>query len=192
MCQLWVNLPKKHKMVKPGYQAITKDKIPQVTLPLGAASPEEVLGTARIIAGQLGETKGAASTYSPVQMWDINLPHAGAEVDLPFPADHNCIVFVRRGSVEVLSGSDNGNEETTGGKADKLKTSTLGPQDVALLRLDGSDMLRLRVVAPDSSVLILGGEPILEPIAAQGPFVMNTQDEIRQAIRDFSAGKMGR
>jgi hypothetical protein len=174
-------------MAKPGYQAITKEKIPQVTLPLkqlGAAesaSPEEALGSARIIAGQLGETKGAATTYSPVQMWDISLPHAGSEVDLPFPADHNCIVFVRRGSVQVLSGN-----------ADNLKASSLGPQDVALLRLDGSDMLRLRVVAPDSSVLILGGEPIGEPIAAKGPFVMNTQDEIRQAIRDFSAGKMGR
>ena len=145
-----------------------------------------VLGTARIVAGQLGNTTGAASTFSPVQMWDVSLPHAGAEVDLPFDPTHNCIVFVRRGSVEVLSGQDDDDNKN------KLRASALGPQDVALMRLDGSDVLKLRVVEPDSSVLILGGEPIDEPIAAQGPFVMNTHEEIGQAIRDYQMGKMGR
>lgn len=185
MCQLWVNLPKKHKMTKPRYQPILKEDIPEVPLPLGVDTSSEnaVLGKARIIAGELGETKGAASTFSPVQMWDVQLPHVGSEIDLPFPAHHNCIVFVRRGSVEVVSGDESDK---------KFKTSTLGPQDVALMRLDGSDILRLRVVQSDSALLILGGEPLDEPIAAQGPFVMNTQDEIRQAMRDFREGKMGR
>lgn len=176
MCQLWVNLPKKHKMTKPGYQAIAKDKIPSVNLPLGSEG-SDTLGTARLIAGELGAVKGAAKTFSPVQMWDVSLPHVGSEVDIPFPSDHNCIVFVRRGGVEVVTDT---------------KNTPLGPQDVALMRLDGNGTLRLRVAAPDSSVMILGGEPLNEPIAAQGPFVMNTQDEIHMAISDYRMGKMGR
>ena len=179
MCQLWVNLPRKYKMTKPAYQGISSENIPVVNLPLDAKG-DDVVGTARLIAGELGKSKGAAKTFSPVQMWDVNLPHAGSEVDLPFPSDHNCIVFVRRGSIEVFSGQDG-----------MLKASSLGPQDVALMHLDGSDTIRLRVSEPDSSVMILGGEPINEPIAAQGPFVMNTYDEIHEAISDYRMGKMG-
>jgi redox-sensitive bicupin YhaK (pirin superfamily) len=175
MCQLWVNLPKKHKMTKARYQPILNAKIPSINLPLGG---ETVDATARIIAGELGETEGAAKTFSPVQMWDVSLPNAGSEVDIPFPADHTCIVFVRRGSVQVLSGEDG-----------QGKTSTLGPQDVAVMRTDGSSVLRLRVVQSDSSVLIMGGEPLNEPIAARGPFVMNTQSEIQQANADYRSGK---
>lgn len=175
MCQLWVNLPKKHKMVKPRYQAIGKDKIPIVPLPIGVdvdnnQEDDVVLGQARIIAGELGNTTGAANTFSPVQMWDVNLPHAGSQVDLPFPAEHNCIVFCRRGSVEVLSGG-NDDDSDDAKQDDNYQTNTLGPQDVALMRLDGASVLRLRVVEPDSSVLILGGEPLNEPIAAQGRFL---------------------
>ena len=188
MCQLWVNLPKKHKMVKPNYQPILKSQIPEVSLPLGAPSADNdgentVVGKARIIAGELGDAKGAAKTFSPVQMWDVQLPHAGAEVDLPFPENHNCIVFVRRGSVDVLSGNST---------EPKLKSSPLGAQDVALMRLDGSNTLRLRVKEPDTQIMILGGEPINEPIAAQGPFVMNRPEEIRQAILDYQMGRMGK
>ena len=181
MCQLWVNLPKKHKMAKPGYQGIKSGKIPVVNLPLNAEEGSEPLGTARIIAGEIGATKGAAKTFSPVQMWDVSLPNAGAEVEFPFAEDHTCIVFVRRGSVEVLSG-----------EGDDLKASKLGPQDVALMRTDGSSLLKIRVVDPDSSIMIMGGEPLNEPIAARGPFVMNTQDQLRQAMIDYSNGKMGR
>ncbi len=179
MCQLWVNLPKKHKMTKPRYQAITKDKIPSVDLPLGPREEGvESLGTVRLIAGELDNVKGAAMTFSPVEMWDVILPHAGAEVDIPFPADHNCIVFVRRGKVEILSGDEG-----------KGKKSVLGPQDVAVMHLDGSDVLRIRVQEADTSLLVMGGEPLNEPIAAQGPFVMNTQDELRQAMVDYRNGR---
>ena len=176
MCQLWVNLPKKYKMTKPRYQPIASSKIPVITLPLNS-DDEEPLGTARIITGEIGDISGAAKTFTPVQMWDVDLPHAGAEVELPYPADHNCIVFVRRGSIEVLSDE---------------KSKALGPQDVAVMRNDGGDTLKLRVVKPDSSVLIMGGEPIDEPIAAQGPFVMNSNAEISQAISDYRSGNMGR
>ena len=200
MCQLWVNLPKKYKMTKPGYQEILKEDIPTVDLPLTSnndAESNEPLGTARIIAGELGDTKGAASTFSPVQMWDVNLFEKGTEVDIPFPADHNCMVFVRRGAVQVVSGESNsqgtnGADDDNSNNKQKVKKSDLGPQDVALLRIDGSETVRLRVMEPDSSVMILGGEPLNEQIAAQGPFVMNTKDEIHQAISDYRLGKMGR
>ena len=181
MCQLWVNLPKKDKMTKPRYQGILNEKIPVVNLPLNLEDGTEPIGTARIIAGSLGDSKGAAKTFSPVELWDISLPHAGSEVDLPFSKDHTCIVFVRRGSVDVLSG-----------EGEELKASKLGPQDVALMQTDGSDFLKLRVIEPDSSVLIMGGEPLDEPIAARGPFVMNTQEQLNQAMIDFRNGKMGR
>jgi quercetin 2,3-dioxygenase len=165
-------------MTKPQYQPILNKDIPVVALPLGS----EPLGSARIIAGSLDATKGAAKTFSPVQLWDVSLPHAGSEIDLPFPAEHNCIVFVRRGSVTVLSGSPAGGD---------LKRTELGPQDVALMQMDGSDTLRIQVKQADSSVLVLGGKPLNEPVVAQGPFVMNTREEIQQAVSDYRMGKMG-
>lgn len=186
MCQLWVNLPKKDKMTKPSYQGITKEQIPVVNLPLNNNNGEgsSTLGTARIIAGELEEQKGAAKTFSPVQMWDVNLPVKGSVVDLPFHPEYTCIVFVRKGSVEVLSGEGN--------NVDNLKVSKLGPQDVALLRKDGSDQVKLRVLESDSAVLIMGGEPLNEPIAARGPFVMNTQEQLSQAMIDYQRGKFGK
>lgn len=178
MCQLWVNLPKNHKMTKPRYQAIPKDRIPIVELPLNRDEGTDPLATVRVIAGLIDEVKGAAQTFSPVQMWDVIMPHAGAEIDIPFPAEHNCIVFVRRGSIHVMSGEDG-----------KGKISKLGPQDVALMHRDGSDYLRVRVQESDTSLLVLGGEPLNEPIAAQGPFVMNTHKELQQAMMDFQSGR---
>lgn len=182
MAQLWVNLKKDRKMIKPRYQGIESEKIPVINLPLGVEEEAEVEGQARIIAGSLGDAKGTAKTYSPVELWDVNLPHAGSEIDFPFAADHNCIVFVRRGSVEILSGMD----------GEDLKASRLGAQDLAVLRTDGSDVVKIRVVEPDSSVMIMGGEPLNEPIAHRGPFVMNTQKQLDQAMMDYRNGKMGR
>jgi redox-sensitive bicupin YhaK (pirin superfamily) len=186
MCQLWVNLPKKHKMTKPRYQPILKDQIPTVELPLKkttestneekkdeTTSPSP-LAKVRLIAGGeevFGEDgfKGPAKTFSPVQMWDVILPKKGSQVDIPYPADQNCIVFVRRGSVKILSGDDD--EQST----NKQKSNKLGPQDVAVMHVDGSDMLRVYVDADDTSLLVMGGMPLTgEPIAAQGPFVRKT------------------
>lgn len=183
MCQLWVNLPKKHKMTKPRYQPILNEQIPTVKLPLKSPSEEDSeekkdessadsspLAKVRLIAGGEGvfrtepSVKGPAKTFSPVQMWDVILPKSGTQVDIPYPSDQNCIVFVRRGGIEVLSGNDESGK--------KQKVSTLGPQDVAVMHLDGSDMLRVNVKSDDTSLLIMGGEPLNEPIAAQGPFVM--------------------
>lgn len=188
MCQLWVNLPKKDKMTKPRYQAILNENIPIVNLPLSGGNPSSAaetdapIATARIIAGELGTTRGAAKTFSPVQLWDIEIPMAGMDLELPFPSHHNCIIFARRGSVDVFSG-----------EVANLKATTLNPQDVALMQMDGvSDTIRIKSKERNASVLILGGEPLNEPIAAQGPFVMNTKEEIAQAITDYRMGKMGR
>ena len=115
-------------------------------------------------------------------MWDVIFPKAGVEVDIPFPPDQNCIVFVRRGGVQVISGDDEDNNS-------KTKSSSLGPQDVAIMHLDGSHMLRVKVDKPNTSLLVLGGEPLNEPIAARGPFVMNTQQELQKAMIDYRAGK---
>lgn len=195
MCQLWVNLPKKYKMTKPGYQDIKKKDIAVVNLPLGTTDEKDVVGTARIIAGELDNTKGPAKTFSPVQMWDVTINKANTVIDLPYKVDHNCIVFVRRGSIEILSGKeeqDANNNDTC--NATSMKSVTLNPQDVALMKLDGndSDYVRIKSLEKNSSIMILGGEPIKEPIAARGPFVMNTQEELRQAMIDYQTGKMGR
>jgi redox-sensitive bicupin YhaK (pirin superfamily) len=164
-------------MTKPRCQPILKDQIPSINVPVESDAP---LANARIIADELHEIRGAAKTFSPVQMWDMTLPHAGAEIDVPFPADHNCIEFVRRVSVQVLTG-----EEGDG------KSLQLGPQDLAVMRNNGGSFLRLCVNESDSSVLIMGGEPLNEPIAAQGPFVMNTSNEIQQqAMTDCQSGRL--
>lgn len=182
MCQLWVNLPKEHKMTKPGYQPIVDTDIPAVDIfqandggEVGECSTEPV-GKARIIAGSFRGTKGPASTFSPVELWDINIAKKDATVDLPFNQDHNCIVFVRSGSIDVV-----GDINTKG---------HVGPQAVALTERNGN-FLRIKSGEPDTSVLIMGGLPLDEPIAARGPFVMNTHDEIIQANRDYQFGNFG-
>lgn len=199
MCQLWVNLKARDKMTPPQYQSILQEQIPTVPLYSAAKKTDEIsptaaaVASARIIAGELHDAKGPASTFSPVQVWDVTLPQADSVVELPFSAHHNGMLFVRRGKVQVLSGTD----DSDGTPSSK---SVLGPQDVALLSLPltpddatvSTSLIKLRVLEADSSVMVLGGEPINEPIAAHGPFVMNTDDEIRQAFVDFRSGSFGR
>ncbi len=214
MCQLWVNLPKKHKMTKPRYQAILKEQIPSVTLPMKSLEEDKSgnggdgtdngnsggddgippTATVRLIAGgaevfeevrQRGG--GAAKTFSPVQMWDVQVPYSKKRsyVDIPFPPDQNCIIFVRRGGIYV-----GGDGTGTAGNNNKDSLTRLGPQDVAVMHRDGTaTTVRVYVDQPDTSLLIMGGEPFDEPIAAQGPFVMNTRQELQQAMMDYQAGK---
>lgn len=185
MCQLWVNLPRKYKMVQPRYQPINGGDVPIVSLPLGCTEESKQLGTLRVIAGSIDEVKGPAMTYSPVELWDVKLKDGGKDVDLPFLEGHNCIVFVRRGGVDIISGGSH-----NGGKTEKVES--VGPQAVALMKRNSGGMLRLRAKEPNTSLLIMGGEPIDEPIAARGPFVMNTWDEILQANEDYRIGRMGK
>lgn len=179
MAQLWVNLPQTHKLTKPRYQELKASSIPVVNLPLGSTTDDDRLGTARIIAGQLGDVQGPAQTFSPVQLWDVTLPKKGVLVDLPFPTDQTCIVFARSGSVEIVQNSDDNNT-----------CVALQPQQVALMNNEETaDTVRVRVLSDHTSLLILGGQPLNEPIANMGPFVMNTKQELQQAVSDFRMGK---
>jgi redox-sensitive bicupin YhaK (pirin superfamily) len=178
MCQLWVNLPAKHKMSKPGYQPILQSHVPTVFLPIGTTKDSDessIVATVRVIAGELNGVKGPAKTFSPVELWDMQVPKKDSVVEVPVKEGHNCIAFVRRGGMEVLT--NEGNQK-------------VGPQAVALMERSGTH-LKFRTTSADTSILIMGGEPIDEPIAARGPFVMNTHDEIMQANRDFQSGRMG-
>ena len=162
MVQLWVNLPAKDKMTAPGYQAITDATIPQVAL--GDA------GTARIIAGELDGSKGPASTFSPMNVWDVRI-HAGKPVDLPQPEGWTTLVVVLDGTVQV-----NGD-------------AVLRPAQMVTLSTEGTG---LHIEAnSDAKILVLSGEPIDEPVVGYGPFVMNSQQQIAEAIRDFNTGKFG-
>lgn len=156
-------------MTAPRYQSILNKQVPTVSLNDGA--------TARIIAGELEGTVGPAKTHSPVELWDVTIPHKDSVIDLPFTDGHTCIAFVRRGSVEIVSGESS--------------SESVGPQGVALMEQKG-DTVRIKATSDNTSVLIMGGEPLDEPIAARGPFVMNTWEEIQEAGRDFMSGQFGR
>jgi len=178
MCQIWLNLPSQDKMVPPAYQPILSNDIPLVSL------DDNGYAKARVIAGTLNGVKGPATTHSPVELWDVTIQTKGTTTELPIPAGHNVVVFIRRGAAEIGNNSSGG------------KGSQLGPQGVALLRSEADDeegtLLVLTALDDNTAIMILGGAPIHEPIAARGPFVMNTFDELAQANRDFRNGKMGR
>lgn len=162
MVQLWVNLPAKHKMTQPRYQDLRDSKIPQVELPGG--------GRVRVIAGELAGARGPALTHTPVGLWDLRLQD-GQSAEFDFPEDHSASLLVLKGGVAV-----NGGE-------------TAGRNELAVFHQTGR---RISLTAKaDATVLLMSGEPIREPIAGYGPFVMNTQEEIREAMRDYASGKMG-
>jgi redox-sensitive bicupin YhaK (pirin superfamily) len=162
MVQLWVNLPQKDKLGKAGYQGIASEDIPVVTLANDA-------GNARIIAGDFDGVKGPARTFSPINMWDVRL-NAGAEVTLDLPEGHTTLVAVLSGHVTV--------GETGVGEAEVIRFTREGAG--AALRADGDTML-----------LVLTGVPLGEPVFGYGPFVMTSEAEIRQAIKDFNSGRFG-
>jgi len=163
MVQLWVNLPARDKMAPPGYQGITAGQIPEVALP-GAA------GTLRVIAGEYASAQGPARSFTPMNVWDLRL-HAGHRVAFDLPAGHTSALFVLHGSLRI------------DGK------HSIRAAELAVMERDGS---RLEFeVSEDATVLLLNGEPLNEPVVGYGPFVMNTQAEIVQAIDDFNSGRFG-
>lgn len=164
MVQLWVNLPKAHKMSPPRYQAIARGTIPVVILAQGV--------TARVIAGELQGVTGPAHTFTPLNVIDMHLL-AGTKVHLPLPAGHNSALVLLRGAVQI-----NG----TG--------AARGEAQLALLSRAG-EFVEIEA-DQDTALLALTGEPIDEPVVSYGPFVMNTREEIAQAMEDYRAGRMGR
>ena len=164
MVQLWVNLPAKDKMAPPGYQSILKADIPTVELP-------DQAGSLRVIAGGYDGVKGPARTFTPVNVWDVQL-NGGSSVSLDPPEGHNAIVIALAGKVTVGD------------------TETIGEAEFVVLDREGSGATI--AAQQDSKLLILTGEPIDEPIVGYGPFVMNSETEIRQAIDDFNSGRFGK
>lgn len=162
MVQLWVNLPKKDKSTAPHYQELTAAGMGKVALAGDA-------GVVNVIAGNFNGVAGPAETYSPVNLFDIKL-NEGGEVSTSIQAGHNTALLVVNGSVEV-----NG--------------EIAGEHSFVLFRNEGEE---IQIKANRKSViLVLSGEPLNEPIVSYGPFVMNTEEEISQAIVDFNMGKFG-
>jgi redox-sensitive bicupin YhaK (pirin superfamily) len=162
MIQLWVNLPAKDKMSSPGYQGITADEISQITLSNNA-------GIARIIAGALDDAKGPAHTFTPMNVWDLRL-NAGRRLSLSLPSGHTIALYVLSGAL-------------------KVGAQTVEATEMAVMEREGTELEA--EVTQDAVVLLLSGEPLNEPIAGHGPFVMNTRAEIMQAMQDYNNGKFG-
>ena len=160
--QLWVNLPRASKMSVPGYQTILNADIP--TIEFGGG------GKLRVIAGSFQGRKGPAHTFTPIQLYDLQL-RAGAPVSLIFPDGHNTSIFVLQGGISV-------NGSSKAGEAELIVCTRNGSQ----VTIEAQE---------DSRLLVMAGEPIEEPIARYGPFVMNTKAELVQAVQDYQVGKMG-
>ncbi|MFT8646275.1 pirin family protein [Gluconacetobacter sp.] len=163
MVQLWVNLPAADKGAPATYQTLRAADIPVVSLPHDA-------GTLRVIAGDYGTGHGPARVFSPLNVWDGTL-HAGAQVTLDLPVGHSTAIVSLEGRLVVNGGME------------------LGSAQFALLSREGAEVTLQATEA--ASFLVLTGQPLNEPIAGYGPFVMNTQEEIRQAIEDFNNGHFG-
>ncbi|WII73323.1 pirin family protein [Bdellovibrio sp. 22V] len=163
MIQLWVNLPKKDKMAKPKYQGIRNAQIPKVEL-------ADSSGYLRVIAGEYQGAQGPASTFTPMNLWDVRL-NAGHKFEFTPPRGHTAAVFVLSGKVTLGSGE------------------TLSEAELGVFDRDGDSIVMSATT--DTKLLFLGGEPINERIVGYGPFVMNSEEEIRQAFVDFQQGKMG-
>lgn len=163
MVQLWVNLPAKYKMSAPKYQAIEKAKMGRY--PIGSDGSE-----IEIIAGEYNGIKGSASTFSPLYMFNARLKK-DISADFHFPKNYNTALLVIEGSIIVN------------------KTENVPTDFFVLMANDGEEFTI--TATEEAIVLVLSGEPINEPIAAHGPFVMNTRQELLQAFEDFNAGKFG-
>lgn len=165
MVQLWVNLPAAHKNTAPHYQHLAKENIPVVQLP-------EDAGYLRLIAGKYEDTAGAARTYTEMNVWDIVI-NPGKKAALTLPADHSLSMVVLRGEV-LFNGKDRAG-------AGQLVSFEHGGGEVVAAAGD-----------EEAKILLLSGVPINEPVVGYGPFVMNTAEEIREAVKDFHNGRFGK
>lgn len=180
MVQLWVNLPAKDKTTPAKYQHLANDNIPVVSL-----HQEDGLhaGQVRVIAGEFTgqnseQTKGLGSTFTPINLWDIVLD-ANKTIELQIPKTHNLLLLSMAGQTVINADSQH----------------TVGEHQLVTFEAeqggDGVDTLRLTAGDTGAKLLLMSGEPINEPIVGYGPFVMNSEAEIRQTINDFNSGKFG-
>lgn len=162
MVQLWVNLPQKDKMTKPQYQDAKDESFPRVQV--------GEFGIGRLIAGEFQGQKGPCTTFSPMTVFDLKIKE-DSKVTFDLKDQTNTLLLILRGSGTIAA------EQV------QEKELLILTQDGTLIEIQSKDEMK---------VLVLNGQPIDEPIAAHGPFVMNTKEEIMQAIDDFNSGKMGR
>lgn len=162
--QLWINLPAKDKKAEPNYQTITNSQIPKVDLPDAAGSIE-------VIAGKYQNTSGIATTFSPIHLYNAKL-NKGGNAEFTFPANYNTAVLVVEGSI-------------------KINNTELVPTDYFALFENKGETFNIQAVNK-ATILVMSGEPINEPIAAYGPFVMNNVEELKQAYIDMAAGEFGK
>lgn len=162
--QIWVNLPAKLKMTRPRYQELASAKIP-------SAKTTDGLASVKVIAGEALGVSASIATHTPIVYQDWTIA-PGADVTIPLSSDHAAYVYVFGGDVKL--GDD-------GATAEDGQLAILGP----------GDAVRLRGGTKSARLLLLAGVPLKEPVARYGPFVMNTENEIRQAMVDFRSGKMG-
>jgi len=163
MVQLWVNLPSKFKMSPPKYQGITNDQISKYVL-------DDDSGIVEVIAGEYKNVKGSATTFSPINLLNVKLNKNG-KADFSFPAQYSTALLVIEGNITI-----NGSEEVS-------------TDNFALFQNEG-ETFNLQT-NEGAIVLVMSGQKINEPIAAHGPFVMNTRQEILQAFEDYNKGKFG-
>jgi redox-sensitive bicupin YhaK (pirin superfamily) len=163
MVQLWVNLPRAHKLAAPRYQPLLAEQMGSFELPDGA-------GSVRVIAGEYRGVRGPARTFTPINIYDARLA-AGGKLEFSFPARQTAAFLVMGGELTVNDGA------------------TARADDFVLFRNAG-ERVTLEASA-DARLLLLNGEPIAEPVVQYGPFVMNTEREIEEAILDYQRGKFG-
>ncbi len=162
MVQLWINLPKKHKMTPAKYQSILHNTKPKYNLPNN-------MGAIHVIAGDFNDVKGIASTFSPLHIYDMHL-NSNANFKFSLPANYNSGILVINGLITV-------------------NDSEVLENNYVQLKNEAGE---INIVAKEKSVLlVLSGEPLNEPYINYGPFVMNTEEEIKQAIEDYNNGKFG-
>jgi quercetin 2,3-dioxygenase len=165
MVQLWVNLPAKDKMTPPAYQSILSESIPEIELSNSS-------GSIRVIAGEYEGRVGPAKTFTPMNVFDIRLKK-GEELVLPVPDGWNTSVVVLRGALEAA-----------------INPGVIAKDAKMLMFSQDGEGIKVKALE-DTVALLLSGEPIDEPIVGHGPFVMNTREEIEQAINDFNRGAFG-
>jgi len=163
MVQLWVNLPAAHKMSPPKYQALENKQFGRYAL-------DELGSVVEVVAGAYRDAKGAASTFTPIHLLNVRLVDQ-ASADFDFPAHYTTAVLALEGNIRINESQD------------------VPVNHFALMDHSG-ESFRVQAQGP-AKILVLSGEPIGEPIAAHGPFVMNTREELIQAFRDFENGDFG-
>jgi len=163
--QIWVNLPKKHKKVKPWYQHIKKNNIP--------IFKENENIEIKVLVGEVKEIKSDVQTYSPVSIFDVQFS-APEKIDLELSSDQMTLVYVIEG--ELLFSEEN-------------KIATKGQM---IIFDQSSDTINLTSISESGSYLVLAGKPLNEPVARYGPFITNTEGEMKQAMLDYQNGKMGK